>query len=452
MRPVLLAALLAATPALAAPSFDCAKARAPAEKAICASPEASNLDARLAGAYRAALARLADDALAVKSLKTDQQVFIHYRDEFIGNQNFQLVPYLAHRIAFLEAIDAAPREGVHGRWRSVWGETTLARTASGAAEVTQLMVQPAIQRWTCGDPKEAVAARQEQDAVVTGDAVAGRRFSRKGRLLLMEVTGTDPSTGCDHLGIQPRLMFPVAAPGVTPRPVAQAAAPATPAVPAATMPRPKRTVLDYLRLINTDSNGNDHRFFVNAAEYAAPPLAERRLLAEGKPGTTWSITEQSDERLVFAHKSAPITIELQVRMLDAEYLRTTHLNPNDSNSKRRRVQYYFRLLEDGRTLDIQFPQAVALAADTMTPQLPFSAIPRDIHLLVRKIYICDHYANEEPDAAAQERENKRVIKPGDCKTLPAQEAKLRATHAGNPTLTTLIDRALARVREQTRLP
>jgi len=51
---------------LRAASFDCAKAKSPAEKAVCADPALSTLDERLAAAYKAAMAG-APDRAAVKA-------------------------------------------------------------------------------------------------------------------------------------------------------------------------------------------------------------------------------------------------------------------------------------------------------------------------------------------------------------------------------------------------
>ena len=48
MKRLVLLAALVASPAVAAPSFDCNKARSKAEKTICASPEASTLDSAVA--------------------------------------------------------------------------------------------------------------------------------------------------------------------------------------------------------------------------------------------------------------------------------------------------------------------------------------------------------------------------------------------------------------------
>ncbi|MBK9340861.1 MAG: DUF1311 domain-containing protein [Rhodoferax sp.] len=72
---------MAITPALAAPSFDCAKARTTAERAICASADVSQLDSEIADAYKTALTRLRADANAVEALKADQRIFMRYRDD-----------------------------------------------------------------------------------------------------------------------------------------------------------------------------------------------------------------------------------------------------------------------------------------------------------------------------------------------------------------------------------
>ena len=55
-----------ASPATAQ-SFDCAKARVPLDRAICASPDLRRLDEVLAGAYAAALARDPASADAIRA-------------------------------------------------------------------------------------------------------------------------------------------------------------------------------------------------------------------------------------------------------------------------------------------------------------------------------------------------------------------------------------------------
>src|SRR3712207_6562273 len=76
---VLVASLAAVLPASASPSFDCKMARTTVEKAICADPELSTVDTRLANAYRDASRRLASDAPLTTALKREQAAFLARR-------------------------------------------------------------------------------------------------------------------------------------------------------------------------------------------------------------------------------------------------------------------------------------------------------------------------------------------------------------------------------------
>lgn len=69
-------ALLTVTGAHAAPSFDCAKASRPIEKAICADTKLSDMDAKLAAGYRAALLRLSPQAQ--EQVRDSQRQWLKY--------------------------------------------------------------------------------------------------------------------------------------------------------------------------------------------------------------------------------------------------------------------------------------------------------------------------------------------------------------------------------------
>ena len=62
-----------------AQSFDCAKARAPVETAICASNELRTLDNAVAGAYARAQYAAREDAAAIAALRADQRAFLTAR-------------------------------------------------------------------------------------------------------------------------------------------------------------------------------------------------------------------------------------------------------------------------------------------------------------------------------------------------------------------------------------
>ena len=428
----------AAMPALAQPSFDCSRARVPAERAICASPEASARDLEVAEAYKLALSRLADDPNAVARLKADQKSFVSFRDRLLTNENFQLVDYLAGRRDFLLAIDPTPRDGFEGRWQSFWGETRIRQIDKGSFRIAGWMAEPVVKSWICGDPAEEAAARPEKGALVTGAPDDGLRHVRRGRLLLLEtISEPDVETpgSCGHLGPLTNALFPVMRAGE--KPVQPSQAPAT-----------KHTARAYLTLFSGDNAGNDHRFFVNAADYTAPPLAERKALIASGESMGWRLAEETPTHLVLRHKTAKLEVELSVRKLDREFIRVTVRNPNESSPARRERVHFFELLEDGVTLDGAYPDRLALAGDRMTPPLSYADIPKGMKDHFQKVTICDHYQNETPFHPAEEKRLRGIIRPESCKQLPAREMRLRAEHQADTRLADLLDRAILAYRSR----
>lgn len=69
-----------ARPSIAKPSFDCAKARSPAEKLICAEPDMARLDATLAEDFRSALAAAKSDPVRAQALRDGQRRWLAERD------------------------------------------------------------------------------------------------------------------------------------------------------------------------------------------------------------------------------------------------------------------------------------------------------------------------------------------------------------------------------------
>lgn len=69
-----------AKPSIAKPSFDCAKARSPAEKLICAEPDLARLDATLAEDFRSALAAAKSDPARAQALRDGQRIWLAERD------------------------------------------------------------------------------------------------------------------------------------------------------------------------------------------------------------------------------------------------------------------------------------------------------------------------------------------------------------------------------------
>lgn len=142
----LAASALSPWPAAAQPSFDCTKARAGVERAICADRTLSALDRKMAAAYGAAMKRL--DPLSARLLREDQRSTISLRDWAFERDDFDLAGFLEHRIGQLDAIDGGPRPGYAGTWIHVGGSVSIEPSAKGL-EVTVSASDGAVGRWVC---------------------------------------------------------------------------------------------------------------------------------------------------------------------------------------------------------------------------------------------------------------------------------------------------------------
>ena len=140
MRPLLLAASLAvAGSATAAPSFNCAKAGTPVEKAICANSALADQDAAIARQYKDVREKL--DAEAAKSLTADQRYFLGMRDRVYEAPFSQSTPvkematFMRTRLALLKALNPRPAAGFVGKWRNIEGEIEITQGANGQLAV-----------------------------------------------------------------------------------------------------------------------------------------------------------------------------------------------------------------------------------------------------------------------------------------------------------------------------
>ena len=137
----------------AAPSFDCAKARTGAEKAICANPQLAALDASIAKRYNEARKSL--DSNTAEALLRDQRYFTKVRDDafekpFDKDKPIEeLASRLKYRDAFLASLDLASRKGFTGRWRYLSGEITLWKKPDGDILYEGSAAQPLNGRWSC---------------------------------------------------------------------------------------------------------------------------------------------------------------------------------------------------------------------------------------------------------------------------------------------------------------
>jgi hypothetical protein len=147
---VLLALALAASQD--GPSFDCARAETPVEQAICADPEWSRLDRRMAERYVAVRRTLTGPAR--EALTRDQRWFLGAQEEWFENRErwtgFPEVPdRLADRAEFLASIRPGRPTSLAGRWRNVAGVVEITQSAPGRLSVTIDAASPVNARWLC---------------------------------------------------------------------------------------------------------------------------------------------------------------------------------------------------------------------------------------------------------------------------------------------------------------
>lgn len=137
----------------ALPSFDCAKARTGAEKAICANPQLAALDASIAKRYNEARKSL--DAVTAEALVRDQRYFTKVRDDAFDKPFEKDKPVeeiatrMKHRDAFLASLDLAERKGFTGRWRNISGEITLWKKPDGDILYEGSADKPRTGSWSC---------------------------------------------------------------------------------------------------------------------------------------------------------------------------------------------------------------------------------------------------------------------------------------------------------------
>ncbi len=210
--------LLAAAPATAAPSFDCAKARRTDEKAICADPALAALDLAVDQSYRRARERLRD-AGAQKALRDAQRDMITGRAFAADHPNGAgLKDYLA---GWRDALDriAAPRPGHTGGWANMTVIVDVRPRPDGRFAVKVDGSDPIIGAWRCeyngiGETRGGrlvVAWNREEDGEDGADGWL-LHLARQGALLTIEeVKGPDAVEHrpyCGHRGFLSGTYFP----------------------------------------------------------------------------------------------------------------------------------------------------------------------------------------------------------------------------------------------------
>jgi uncharacterized protein len=152
------AAMLPVLPSAAAqqaPSFDCGKATASIERAICKDAKLSKLDADIARAYAQAQQRLGSTGAI--ALRDDQRVFVAARDRAQGLPGEDLGDRMQSRLTFLEELIKAPDhgDGFDGVWQNAYGVVTIRTGAEGRHSVQAETADPLSARWVCDTGGEA---------------------------------------------------------------------------------------------------------------------------------------------------------------------------------------------------------------------------------------------------------------------------------------------------------
>jgi tetratricopeptide (TPR) repeat protein len=87
------------------PSFSCATAKRPVEKAICADPALADLDREISAANaRAVNVAVRDNPRAARALQHEQDDFLVHRDAAFGRPNYDLQKAMQERLEHLDAI------------------------------------------------------------------------------------------------------------------------------------------------------------------------------------------------------------------------------------------------------------------------------------------------------------------------------------------------------------
>lgn len=197
--------LALAMPQAAAPSFDCARASTPVERAICADRRLAAQDRQVADAYarvRRSLSPAARDALA-----RDQRWYLGARDEWFENRDRwegfpDLASRMTSRVAFLTSLSTTRPDTLVGRWRNVAGEVEITQTAPGRLGIAADAGQPTNARWLCeGVTVEGPQADRTVEGT-TGDdqAYRIRATLKDGYLEIEEQALTPGSYGPPYCG------------------------------------------------------------------------------------------------------------------------------------------------------------------------------------------------------------------------------------------------------------
>jgi uncharacterized protein len=190
-----------AAPVTAAPSFDCKKAKAAVEKAICKDKALSDLDAAIARAYAAALERVGTGVTT--ALRDDQRTFVTARDLAHSRPDENLADRLKNRLSFFERL-TVPGDGFVGTWENALG-TVAIKMESGKHAIKAEAGDPVSARWVCdtsGESDVKGGALTFTDGDTPAEDTATIKLRRNGPLLAVNEDVKDGKIRgyCGHNG------------------------------------------------------------------------------------------------------------------------------------------------------------------------------------------------------------------------------------------------------------
>lgn len=204
------------------PSFDCAKARSPVEKAICADGALADQDASIGNRF--GKARKSFDAATAKALTEDQRWFVQVRDEAYasppgdGTPQKELADRLKYRDDFLASLVFKWRQGFEGDWENLAGGISIRKQPDGSLSFDGSAAHPENGRWVC-DVRGVGAVKGGALVVETIDAEGWTlTLVRKGAGLALAErapAGAEDAAGRPYCGLNGALggvYFPVSRP------------------------------------------------------------------------------------------------------------------------------------------------------------------------------------------------------------------------------------------------
>lgn len=201
---VLAASVTLAGSAVAAPSFNCAKASTPVEKSLCANSILGNEDAAVAQQFKVVRDKL--DADAAKALVKDQRYFLSVRDESYAEPYTTSTPYEAlltgmrSRLAFLKAINPQPAPGFVGKWKNLTGEIEITQGADGQLKVEANAARPYTGQWVCDLSGKGVVSGDSLNVTYQDGLPWVLSLTRRGAVL---VANEIPAPGDKDVGFGP---------------------------------------------------------------------------------------------------------------------------------------------------------------------------------------------------------------------------------------------------------